>query len=43
MRWEVYIREKGGLIKRIVLVAVPYPKGGNIIWTCVKDSFIKEK
>ena len=43
VRWEVYIKEKGGLINRNILVAVPYQKGGNIIWTCVKDNFTKKK
>ena len=24
-------------------MAVPHPKGGNIVWTCVKDYITKEK
>ena len=43
MRWEFYIKDKGGFIKRNILVAVPHTKEGKIIWTCVKDNFIKEK
>ena len=25
------------------LVSIPHPKGGNIIWTCVKYNITKEK
>ena len=31
------------LIKREFLVSVLYPKGGAIVWTCVKDHIIDEK
>ena len=37
LRWEVYVKEKEELIKRYFLVSVPHPKGGVIVWTCVKD------
>ena len=43
LRWEVYVKEKGGLIKRDSSVSVPHPNGGAIIWTCVKDNIIDEK
>ena len=36
LRWYVYIKDKYELIKRIFLVVVPHPKGGNIVWTSVK-------
>ena len=41
MRWDVYMKEKEELIKGEFLVSVPYPKGGSIVWTCVKDNVIK--
>ena len=28
---------------RYFLVSVPHPKGGAIVWTCVKDHIIDEK
>ena len=43
LRWEIYVKEKGGLIKRDFLVSVPHLKGGNIVWTCVKEHIIDEK
>ena len=43
LRWEVFIKEKEGLIKRDFLVSVPHTKGGTIVWTCVKDHIIDEK
>ena len=43
LRWEVYIKEKEEFIKREFLVSVSYPKGGAIVWTCVKDHIINEK
>ena len=36
LRWCVYVKEKEELIKILFLVSVPHPKGGNIVWTCVK-------
>ena len=24
-------------------MSVPYPKGGGVVWSCVKDNIIKEK
>ena len=39
----VYIKDKEQLIKRELLVAVPNPKGGGIIWTSVKYNIIDEK
>ena len=41
--WKVYIKYKEELIKIVFLVVVPYPKGGNTVWTCVKDNIIEEK
>ena len=43
LMWDVYTKEKGELIKREFLLTIPYPKRGNIVWTCVKDSIINEK
>ena len=43
LRWEMYVKEKEELIKREFLVSVPHPKGGAIVWTCVKDHIIDEK
>ena len=43
LRWEVYVKEKEDLIKRCFLVSVPHPKGGEIVWTCVKNHIIDEK
>ena len=31
------------MIKREFLVSVPHPKGGAIVWNCVKDHIIDEK
>ena len=25
------------------MVSVPHPKGGNIVWACVKDNIIMER
>ena len=41
--WELYTKENEDLINREFLVSVPHTKGGNIVWTCVKDNTIKEK
>ena len=30
------------MIKRDFLVSVPHPKGGSIVWTCVKDHITNE-
>ena len=38
LRWEVYVKDKEELIKREFLEYVLYPKGGNIVWICVKDN-----
>ena len=43
LRWCVYVKEKEELITRAFSVSVPYPKGGTIVWTCVKDHIIDEK
>ena len=43
LRWYVYTKEKEDLIKRELLVEFPHPKGGNILWTGVKDNTIDEK
>ena len=43
LRWDVYIKKKENLIKREFLASVTHPKGGNIVWTFVKDHIIKEK
>ena len=43
LRWQVYTKYKDDLIKIDLLVFVPHPKGGNIVWTCVKDNIIIEK
>ena len=40
LRWDVYTKEKEGLIKRDFSVVVPHPKGRKIVWTCVKDNII---
>ena len=41
--WCVYVKEKEELITRSFSVSVPHPKGGKIVWTCVKDHVIEEK
>ena len=43
LRWNVYVREKEEIIKRAFSVSVPHPKGGTIVWTCVKYHVIDEK
>ena len=43
LMWEVYVKEKENLIKIEFLVYVSHPKGGTIVWTCVKDNIIDEK
>ena len=43
LRWCVYVKEKEELIARSFSVSVPHPKGGKIVWTCVKDHVIEEK
>ena len=43
LRWEVYFQEKHELIKREFFVSAPNMKGGNIVWTNVKDNITKEK
>ena len=43
LRWNVDIKEKEELIMRAFSVSVPHPKGGTIIWACVKDHIIDEK
>ena len=37
------MEEKEELITRGFSVSVPHPKGGTIVWTCVKDHVIDEK
>ena len=41
--WEVYMKEREGLIKRGFPVEVLHQKRGKIVWTCVEDNIIKEK
>ena len=43
MIWHVYTKYKEQFIKRKFLLAVPHPKGGNIVWTCVQDHIIEGK
>ena len=43
LRCNVYVKDKEELIMREFLVSVPHPKGGTIVWTCVKDHVIDEK
>ena len=43
LRWCVYVKEKEEIITRSFSVSVPHPKGGKIVWTCVKDHVIEEK
>ena len=40
--WYFYTKEKVELINREFLVSVTHPKGGNIVWTCVKDHIFRE-
>ena len=42
LRWEVYVKEKEELIKREFLVSILHLKGGNIVWTYVKDNITEE-
>ena len=42
LRWCGNVKKKEELIKREFLVSVPHPKGGKIVWTCVKDHLIEE-
>ena len=41
LRWNVYTIDKEGFVKREFLVSITHPKGGNIVWTCVKDNIIE--
>ena len=43
LRWDVYVEEKEEIITREFLESVTHPKGGTIVWTCVKDHIIDEK
>ena len=43
VRWEVNVKDKEEFIKREFLVSVPHPKGGSIVWTCVKYNTIDDK
>ena len=36
------IKEKEEIITKEFLVSVPHPKGGTVVWTCVKDHVIDE-
>ena len=38
LRWDFYTKENQNLVNREFLVAVPHPKGGDIVWNCVKDN-----
>ena len=42
LRWNIYVKEKEELIMRAFSVSVPHPKGGTIVWICVKDHVIDE-
>ena len=38
------LHEREGVVdKTNFSMSVPYPKGGDIVWTCVKDDIIKGK
>ena len=39
----MYVKEKDESTKRVFLVSIQHPKGGNIVRTCVKDHIIDEK
>ena len=41
LRWDVYAKDKEKLIKRWFLLSVLHPKGGDIVWTCVKNHIIE--
>ena len=43
LRWDVYVKDKKEISTREFLVSVPHPKGGAIVWTCVKDQVIDGK
>ena len=43
LRWDIYTRYKEELINRQLPLSVPHPKGGNIVWTCVKENIFEEK
>ena len=43
LMWDVYIKEEEELINREFSVSVPYPKGVNIVCTCMQDHIIKGK
>ena len=43
LMWEVYVKEKEDFIKIDFLVSVPHLKGGDIVWTYVKDNIINDK
>ena len=43
LRWDVYVKDKGELIKREFPVSVSHPKGGGIVWTCANNHIINEK
>ena len=43
LRCYVYIKYKEDLIKIYLLVSVPHPKEGNVVWTYVKYHIINEK
>ena len=43
LRWEVYFKYKEKMINGEFLVSVTHPKGGEIVWTCIKDNIIHEK
>ena len=40
---EFYVKEKEDLTKKECLVFVLHPRGGSIVWNCVKDHIINEK
>ena len=40
LRWQLYIKQKYYLVKRVFLVVVPYTKGVEMIFTCVKDDVV---
>ena len=42
LRQYAYTQDKDQLIKREFSVYVPHTKGGNIVWTCIKNNIIKE-
>ena len=40
LRRCVYVKDKEELITRSFSFSVPHPKGGKIVWTCVKNHVI---